>query len=152
MRRLFTPVLLLLVLCSTAWAGDESRSIGRSHRTIMSAATALERSPRKVKNQGLIDLRVAIVRNTAARLALKKEQGKTAMHLTLEARRLARDILDKLGEANNTGFLPDPEETAAAQGGAGKNADGAIAEAEKIVPDVEKLEESFPYDIDNFGE
>lgn len=152
MKRTFalTVIALLLFMSAVAHAGDESRSISRTRRVIRSAAHLLHRETRKVRNQELPALRNAIVRNTAARLALKKEQGKTAMYLTLEARRIARDIMAAHGEANNTGFDADPEESAAAKGGEGKGADGYIAEAEKLVPDVDGIEANdFPYEVDN---
>jgi outer membrane cobalamin receptor len=46
--------------------------------------------------KGIEELRQAIVRNAAARIALKKQQDRTAMFLTLEGRRIARELLASL--------------------------------------------------------
>lgn len=150
MRRIVHAMLLLMLLVSPAWAAEASRSIGRTHRTIMSAATAHDRAGRKQREatSSVAEIRKAVVHNQAARWALAKGQEKTAMHLTIEARRIARELLVKLGEGNSTSFDADPEETAVAAGGAGKAAEAALAEGEKKVPPVEELEDKLPYDVD----
>jgi hypothetical protein len=139
------PFSFLLVLVAVAARAEEPyRCIKRTHRTIMSAALAMERGH---TTKGIEELRKAVVRNAAARIALAKGQDKTAMFLTLESRRIARELLATYGETNNKGFEADPSESDAAAGGEGKNADAAVSEAEKKVPPVAELKKQIP-DVD----
>jgi hypothetical protein len=137
-------VIVVASVASSAWAEEPYRCIKRTHRTIVSAALAMERGH---STKGIDELRKAIVRNTGARIALAKKQDKTAMFLTLEGRRIARELLASYGETNNKGFEADPAESDAAAGGEGKDADAAVAEAEKMVPPVAELKKQIP-DVD----
>jgi len=141
MKRALLVSFLLVLVASSAWAEETYRCIKRTHRTIVSAAFAMERCH---TTRGIDELRRAIVRNAAARLALKKERHNTAMFLTLEGRRIARELLATYGESNNKGFEADPAESDAAAGGEGKDADAAVAEAEKMVPPVAELKKQIP--------
>jgi len=142
-KRVLLVSLLLLTGTSSAWA-DPPRSIKRTHRTIVSAALAMERSD---STKGIEELRKAIVRNAAARIGLKKAGPRVAMFLTLEGRRIARSVLAGYGETNNKGAEADAEESEAAAGGEGKEAEAAVAEAEKQVPGLDELKKQIP-DVD----
>ena len=140
----FSFLLVFVALVPSARAEEPYRCIKRTHRTIMSAAFAMDRGH---TTKGIEELRKAVVRNAAARIALAKGQDKPAMFLTLEARRIARELLATYGETNNKGFEADPSESDAAAGGEGKDADAAVAEAEKKVPPVAELKKQIP-DVD----
>jgi len=139
-----------------AVTGDPSKptpqqiSIKRTHRTLMSGGFTLEASPmdpkKRVKREA--ELRQAVVHNVAARIANGKGQRTTAMWLTLESRRMARAMMDIVGETDNLGHHADADETQLAAGGAGADADAAVAEADKKVPQGDAFKKLIPDGID----
>jgi hypothetical protein len=131
-------VICLLLFAIPADAAEPAQSIARSHRVVTMAAYNIDRAGAKIP---LDDLRRSIVRNLAARIALAKHHDKAAMFLTLDARRLARDILHKIDEETSDSWEASDEEIAAAAGGAGKDADAATLEADKKILSADKLKE-----------
>jgi hypothetical protein len=130
-----------------SWAAEPESSISRSHRAISVAAYAVQNDSHSAES-ALLDLRRSVVFNTAARIALKKVQVKTAMFLTLEARRLAKTVIAAChGNVNDSQDAEDSERVAAA-GGDGKHAAEAIEEAEKKIPGLPGFKQQVPYNVD----
>ena len=123
---------------------DIGRSIGATHRAIVNVASSIrEKSNAEKTRPALTELRKAVVRNRAARLALAKKQSATAMYLALEGRRIARGTWALLKQDTPYGKDVSAEETAQPASG-GKEADDATDEAEKKVPAVSELEKLLP--------
>src|SRR5947208_3254104 len=94
-QKMVAGLLLLVVTGGAAGAEETERSIARTHRAISSAADAINRNdcPKGCPDTGPAELRKAVVHNAAARICLKKDQTRTAMFLTLKARKIAKDII-----------------------------------------------------------
>jgi len=122
---------------------DIGRSIAATHRAILNVANSIQRASSEKAKAGLTELRKAVVRNRAARLALGKKHSAAAMYLTLEARRVASGTWRLLGLDTPYGKSVTEEE-AAQPANAGKEADEAITDAERLVPDVGELSKLLP--------
>lgn len=109
------------------------KAIHRTHRIIRQAAVAISKG-----NAEKETFRNAVVHQQAARAALRRNKPAVAMHLTLEARKLARKAI----QANSANLAPedatdDAQEMSASQGVNEKEAHTFAAAAEKSVGSAE---------------
>jgi hypothetical protein len=140
-------VSLLLFTAGTAGAEETEQSIARTSRAISVAAYAINNNSHSPKS-AVPDLRLAVVHNAAARIALNKNQTKAAMFLTLLSRKMAKAVI-VLSGATASSQDADEAEIAASIGGEGKDAAAALVEGDKKVPPLPKFKDQIPYDVDS---